>query len=76
MLYEHDFDDDELPGETPPEDDRGYLVHLVPARSVQMKGYWCVVCMRFVPREEDGALVHDDVPHPDTMAFDEDRVMQ
>lgn len=69
------FDDDELTGEIP-EDDQGYLVHLVPAASVEMNGYWCVVCMRFIPREEDGALVHDNIPHPPLMAFDDDRVMQ
>lgn len=70
-----DFDDDETPDE-PHEDDRGYLVHLVPARSVDMRGYWCVVCMRFVPIEEDGAVVHDDIPHPIHMTFDDDRMMQ
>ena len=34
-------------------------------------GYWCVVCDRFLP-SEDGVIVHDDVPHPDDMTFDDD----
>ena len=76
MLDERDFDDDDdLPGEVV-EDDQGYLVHLVPARSVDMRGYWCVVCMRFVPIEEDGVMIHDNVVHPPLMTFDDDRVMQ
>lgn len=70
-----DFDDDDVPGEIA-RDDQGYLVHLVPAASVDMKGYWCVVCMRFVPRENDGVLIHDDIEHPTTMTYDEDGLMQ
>lgn len=65
------MEDDELPGEFA--DDQGYLVHLVPAASVAMDGYWCVVCMRYIPREEDGVLIHDDIPHPTLMTFDEDK---
>ena len=77
MLDERGFDDDddELTGEIP-EDDQGYLVHLVPARSVDMRGYWCVVCMRFVPLEEDGVMIHDDTPHPTLMTFDDDKFPQ
>ena len=33
-------------------------------------GYWCVVCGRYLP-DDDGVVVHDDVPHPD-MTFDEE----
>jgi hypothetical protein len=33
-------------------------------------GYWCVVCGRFLP-DEDGVIVHDNVPHPE-MTFDEE----
>lgn len=35
------------------------------------KGYYCVVCQRFLP-EIDGLVVHDDVPHPYEMTFDEE----
>lgn len=34
-------------------------------------GYWCVVCGRHLP-DEGGVIVHDDVPHPENMAFDEE----
>jgi len=35
-------------------------------------GYWCVVCGRFLPADDLGVIVHDDVPHPDELAFDEE----
>ena len=35
------------------------------------EGYYCVVCGRFL-LEEDGLIVHDDVPHPVDMTFDEE----
>ena len=38
-------------------------------------GYWCVVCGRHLP-EKDGAIVHDDVPHPESMTFDEEEKPQ
>ena len=47
-------------------DELRYLQHL------QSNGYWCVVCGRFLVADEDGIIVHDPVPHPDSMAFDED----
>lgn len=34
-------------------------------------GYWCVVCGRSLP-DDDGVVVHDDVPHPEDMTFDEE----
>lgn len=34
-------------------------------------GYWCVVCGRFL-RAQDGLIIHDNVPHPPTMAFDDE----
>ena len=34
-------------------------------------GYWCVVCGRHLP-DDDGVVVHDDVPHPEDMTFDEE----
>ena len=35
-------------------------------------GYWCVVCGRYLPADDDGLIVHDDVPHPEDMTFDEE----
>jgi hypothetical protein len=35
------------------------------------RSYWCVICQRLLPNDE-GVIVHDDVPHPDEMAFDEE----
>ena len=35
-------------------------------------GYWCVVCGRYLPADEDGVIVHDDVPHQEEMTFDEE----
>jgi hypothetical protein len=37
----------------------------------QTEGYWCVVCERFLPKE-DGVVVHDAIPHPEWMTFDEE----
>lgn len=34
-------------------------------------GYWCVVCQRFL-QAIDGIVAHDDVPHPETMKFDDE----
>jgi hypothetical protein len=36
-----------------------------------MTGYFCVVCGRFLPLI-DGVIVHDEVPHPPDMAFDDE----
>ena len=36
-------------------------------------GYWCVICGRLLPADEDGVIVHDPVPHPEDMTFDEDK---
>lgn len=35
-------------------------------------GYYCVVCGRFLEADEYGVIVHDAVPHPESMAFDEE----
>lgn len=35
-------------------------------------GYWCVVCGRYISADESGVIVHDDVPHPVDMTFDEE----
>lgn len=37
----------------------------------EVDGYYCIVCGRFLP-EEDGLIVHDDVPHPADMTFDDE----
>jgi hypothetical protein len=37
--------------------------------------YWCVVCGRAIVgevHEYGNVFVHDNIPHPDMMAFDED----
>ena len=39
-------------------------------------GYWCVVCGKFLVADEVGAIIHDDVPHPETMAFDDEESPQ
>jgi hypothetical protein len=34
-------------------------------------GYWCVVCNRFIPANEYGQIVHDNIDHYG-MKFDEE----
>ena len=34
--------------------------------------YWCPVCGKALPVNPDGVVVHDDVPHPPNMDFDEE----
>ena len=36
----------------------------------EQEGYWCVVCGRFL-RADDGVIVHDEIPHPTEMIFEE-----
>lgn len=36
-------------------------------------GYYCVVCGRFLPADERGVIVHDDIEHPQKMDFNEER---
>lgn len=38
----------------------------------QGQGYWCVVCGRFLPQDDDGVIEHDDIPHPLFMDFNEE----
>ena len=35
------------------------------------EGYYCVVCGKYIEAVDD-AIVHDDIPHPVDMAFDEE----
>ena len=37
--------------------------------------YYCVICARGLPIV-DGVVVHDNVPHPEHLTFDEDEVTQ
>jgi methionyl-tRNA synthetase len=39
------------------------------------EGYYCVVCGRFLP-EENGVIVHDDVPHSADMDFGDEEKPQ
>lgn len=36
------------------------------------KGYWCVVCGKYLLVGEDGIIAHEDAPHPGYMMFDEE----
>lgn len=35
-------------------------------------GYACVVCARLVEPDEHDVLMHDEIPHPTNMLFDEE----
>lgn len=35
----------------------------------EQQGYWCVICGRFLPANEHGVIVHDDIEHPAEMDF-------
>lgn len=35
-------------------------------------GYYCVVCGKFLPEDDLGVIVHDNVPHPEDMNFNEE----
>lgn len=45
-------------------------------RRTMDEGYYCVVCGRFLPADDEGVIVHDDVPHPPEMTFDEEEKPQ
>jgi hypothetical protein len=40
------------------------------------QGYYCVICSRFLPSDEHGVIVHDDVPHPIDMDFGDEEVLR
>lgn len=42
----------------------------------EANGYYCVVCGKLLPINEDGVIVHNDVPHPVDMDFDEEEKPQ
>lgn len=39
-------------------------------------GYWCVICGRYLPADDDGVITHDNVAHPDEMDFDDEEKPQ
>ena len=47
------------------------MAEVTPLSDEEIAGYWCVICQRLLPND-DGVVVHDDVPHPDEMTFDEE----
>ena len=52
------------------QDRTGYILTLsihpndVPEEKIMTDGYYCVVCGRFLLADEDGLIIHDDIPHP------------
>lgn len=50
----------------------GFRVSIGTPQQKDRGGYWCVVCGRFLPADDCGVIVHDDVPHPEGMTFDEE----
>ena len=40
------------------------------------EGYYCVVCGKYLEADEYGVIVHDDLPHPEFMDFDEEEKPQ
>lgn len=34
--------------------------------------YYCVVCNKLLEADDDGIIVHDPIPHPIEMTFDEE----
>ena len=39
-------------------------------------GYYCVICGRYIETNEDGVIVHDDIPHPPDMDFSDENKPQ
>ena len=36
-------------------------------------GYWCVACNRYLPIGSFGVVIHDHVPHLESMVFDQEQ---
>lgn len=34
--------------------------------------YWCVVCLKPLMTDHQGLFMHDEIPHPTNMLFDEE----
>jgi|Laugrespbdmm15sd_2_1035082.scaffolds.fasta_scaffold30780_2 hypothetical protein len=48
---------------------RGHTKTECKSKGTSMTGYYCVVCGKFLPADEHGVIVHDNVPHPVDMDF-------
>jgi len=35
-------------------------------------GYWCLVCGRYLLADKYGVVIHDNIPHPENMTFEEE----
>lgn len=46
------------------------LVHI--CENSTLEGYWCVICQKFLQKDEDGIIIHEDVEHPLLMDFCDD----
>ena len=44
----------------------------LPELAAEADGYWCIICGRFLRADAYGVIVHDNVPHPKNMSFDEE----
>lgn len=44
--------------------------YTLPEPNLELNGYYCLACNKFLP-EVDGVIVHDNVPHPPELTFDE-----
>ena len=63
-----------------PENDVSAAIRARGARMINLTreeadGYYCVVCGKFLPLE-NGVIVHDDVPHPADMKFNDKETTQ
>ena len=43
---------------------------------VLKQGYHCVICGRFLPANEYGVIIHDDIEHPQEMDFGDEEKPQ
>ena len=45
-------------------------------KEVMKEGYYCVICGRFLPADEHGVIVHDDIEHPQEIDFGDEEKPQ
>jgi hypothetical protein len=55
---------------------RGHTKTERKSKGNNMTGYYCVVCGKFLPADEHGVIVHEDVPHPVDMDFGDEEKPQ